>query len=80
MDATTEVIPPGAARVLTLMQQGRTLHGGPFGMFLMGPLDARCTNVNHHTARAMIRRGLIRKHGGVWIAALANDKFSEPNP
>lgn len=54
-------IPPGCARVVSLMQAGHRLWSGLFGMWLTDPRDKREQNVKLQVSRALLARGLIRK-------------------
>ena len=55
--------------MVALLEQGHTLHSGHFGMWTMNPIDAQCSDVNQHTARALVARKLVRRvEGDRWEA------------
>ena len=54
-------LPAGVRRVVELLKQGHTLHCGYFGMWTANPIDARCSDVNQHTARSLVARNLIER-------------------
>ena len=51
------------AEILKKMDEGHALHGGRFGFWFMSPIDARCKNVHNGAARALLKKGLIKKVG-----------------
>lgn len=54
-------VPPGCARVVSLMQAGHKMFWGLFSAWLQDPLDNRCSNVKLQVARALLARGLIKR-------------------
>jgi len=56
------------AEILKAMDAGSTLHSSRFGFWLKSPVDARCTNVHNGAARSLVRRGMVKKLGGRWVA------------
>ena len=74
--ARGSTLPAGVRRVVALLEQGRTLHSGHFGMWTMNPIDARCSDVNQHTARALVARKLVRRVEGDRWEATPNGELS----
>ena len=49
--------------ILKAMDEGFALHGSRFGFWFMSPIDARCKNVHNGAAKALVRKGLVKKAG-----------------
>ena len=53
-------LPAGVRHVIALLKAGHTLHSSFLGMWTCNPIDSRCSNVNQHTARSLVKRRLIQ--------------------
>ena len=52
------------SEILAKMSEGFALHSSVCGFWLMSPIDARCSNVHHGAAKALIRSGRIHRDKG----------------